>query len=61
MRKIRIAYWKFTILFSLLMLFSAIPAVFGEKETAQFITDHFGYPHYFVFFSVRKIKEPSND
>jgi hypothetical protein len=51
MKKIQIAYWTCTILFSLAMLFSAIPAVLGEKETAQFITDLLGYPPYFVFYS----------
>ncbi|WP_370636290.1 DoxX family protein [Cohnella sp. CFH 77786] len=51
MRKIKIAYWTVTILFSLSMLFSAILAVAGEKETAKFITEHYGYPDYFVFYS----------
>ncbi|MBB6670675.1 DoxX family protein [Cohnella nanjingensis] len=51
MKKIQIAYWICTILFSLAMLFSAIPAVLGEKETVQFITDLLGYPLYFVFYS----------
>lgn len=51
MRKIRIAFWICTILFSLGMLFPTISAVLGEKETVKFITEHFGYPAYFVFYS----------
>jgi hypothetical protein len=51
MKKIRIAYWAFTILFSLAMVFPAISAVLGEEETVKFITEHFGYPAYFVFYS----------
>lgn len=51
MKKTRITYWIFTILFSLAMLFSSILAVLGEKETVKFITEHFGYPDYFVFYS----------
>ncbi|MCC2683777.1 MAG: DoxX-like family protein [Paenibacillaceae bacterium] len=51
MRKIRIVYWTITILFSLAMIFPAISAVLGEEETVKFITVHFGYPAYFVFYS----------
>jgi len=51
MKKVRIAFWTFTILFSLVMLFPTILAVLGEKETVKFITEHFGYPTYFVFYS----------
>jgi len=51
MKKVRIAFWTFTILFSLVMLFPTILAVLGEKETVKFITEHFGYPAYFVFYS----------
>lgn len=51
MRNIRIAFWIFTILFSLAILFPSIPAVLGEQETVKFITEHLGYPAYFVFYS----------
>ena len=51
MRKTQIAFRIFTILFSLAMLFPSIQAVLGEKETVIFITDHLGYPAYFVFYS----------
>ncbi|WP_276351843.1 DoxX family protein [Cohnella caldifontis] len=51
MKKVRIAYWTVTTLFSLLMLFAAVPAIMGEASTVELITEHLGYPDYFVFFS----------
>ncbi len=55
MKSVKIIYWVSTILFALLMAFTAIPSLMKSKESLEFMT-HLGYPLYFVqFISVAKI------
>ena len=46
MKKTKIIYWIFTVLFSLSMLSTCIP----NEEGTKFITETLGYPGYFVSF-----------
>ena len=49
-------YWTFTILFALLMIFSAIGGIQPSQEAIQLIHDSLGYPIYFIqFISVAKL------
>lgn len=55
MKRNKILYWIFTILFAGIMIFSAIPNVMQTKEALDFI-GHLGYPPYFVpFIGVAKL------
>ncbi len=55
MKTVKIIYWVSTILFALIMSFTAIPSLMNNKESLEFMT-HLGYPLYFVqFISVAKI------
>ncbi len=55
MKSVKIIYWVSTILFALLMTFTAIPSLMNSKESLEFMA-HLGYPLYFVqFISVAKI------
>lgn len=49
MRRIKIAYWIFTILFAGAMLFSAIPDIILDKATRDFMTG-LGFPDHFTRF-----------
>ncbi|UAY51121.1 DoxX family protein [Ferruginibacter albus] len=56
MKKIKIWYWVFTILFAGLMFFSAIPDVMVSKDAINIVTDMLGYPKYFIaFIGVAKV------
>ena len=48
MKKTKIIYWIFTILFALAMLSTCIP----NEEGTKFITEMLGYPKYFVNFII---------
>lgn len=48
MKRINIAYWIVTCLFSAMMLFSGIVNAMVTPESVQLITDHLGYPKYFI-------------
>lgn len=49
-------YWIFTILFSALMIFSALGGVQPNAKTIQFLHDGMGYPIYFIqFISIAKL------
>jgi uncharacterized membrane protein YphA (DoxX/SURF4 family) len=48
MKKINIAYWIFTILFAILMLFSSYESVLYTKNTVDIIHGAMGYPTYFI-------------
>jgi len=55
MKKTKIIYWIFTILFCGFMAFSAIPDVLNTPETVAFMT-MLGYPLYFTpFIGVMKL------
>src|SRR5688572_4485831 len=49
MKKIKIAYWIFTILFAAAMLLSAIPDIILDKGTQDFMRA-LGYPDHFTRF-----------
>ena len=56
MNKNKIAYWIFTILFSLAMIFSSYGGLKPEPQALQLLHDQLGYPVYFIqFISVAKI------
>ena len=46
MKKIKILYWVFTVLFAAGMLFSAIP----NEDSVKFISGYLHYPEYMVTF-----------
>jgi len=56
MKKTKIAYWIFTILFSLMMLFSAIPDILCADVAVNSLHDDLGYPLYLIpFVGVAKV------
>jgi hypothetical protein len=56
MKKNKIAYWIFTILFSAAMIFSSYGGLRPEPQALQLLHDQLGYPVYFIqFISVAKI------
>jgi hypothetical protein len=49
-------YWVFTILFALLMIFSAMGGIQPSQQAIELIHDSLGYPVYFIqFISVAKL------
>lgn len=55
-RTVAILYWVFTIVFALLMLFSAMGGVKPTEDTVKIMHDGLGYPVYFIrFISIAKI------
>ena len=55
-RKLAILYWVFTILFALLMLFSAVGGLQPSQGAIKIMHDQMGYPGYFIqFISVAKL------
>lgn len=48
MKKINIAYWIFTILFSILMVFSSYESVLSTPKVIEVIHGAMGYPIYFI-------------
>lgn len=51
-----ILYWVFTVVFVLLMLFSAIGGLKPTDDTVKIMHDGLGYPVYFIrFISVAKV------
>ena len=55
MKKTKIIYWVFTIIFAILMLVSSIPDVLQVPDAVAFMTQ-LGYPRYFTpFIGVAKI------
>jgi hypothetical protein len=56
MKKLHIAYWIITSLFSAFMIFSSIGGITLEPEAVAMLHDHLGYPLYFIrWLSVFKI------
>lgn len=55
-KTINILYWVFTILFAILMLFSAVGGIKPNADSIKFIHDALGYPIYFIqFISIAKL------
>ena len=50
-KTINILYWVFTILFSGLMIFSAVSSIAVNQASIQLIHDGLGYPIYFIPFN----------
>src|SRR5436189_141727 len=46
-----VLYWVFTILFALLMLFSAYASLIVNEDSVKLIHDQLGYPVYFIPFT----------
>jgi hypothetical protein len=56
MKRTKILYWVFTILFSAFMLWSGIPGIEPTKQSADFLNGYLGYPIYFIrFISIAKV------
>jgi hypothetical protein len=56
MKRINLLYWIFTVLFALVILFTALPNVMMSPESVDLIHTRLGYPEYFiVFVGVAKI------
>lgn len=56
MKSTKIIYWVTTGLFAAFMIFSAIPNIMVNAASKQFLTDHLGYPEYFIpFIGVAKL------
>ena len=55
-RTINTLYWVFTLLFSVLMIFSAVGGIGPTEQAVQLIHDKLGYPIYFIrFISIAKL------
>ena len=48
MKKINIAYWIFTILFAVLMIFSSYESALNTPNAVDLIHSKMGYPTYFI-------------
>jgi DoxX-like family len=56
MKKTRILYWLFTLLFGAFMMWSGIPGIIPNEQSVQFMHEFLGYPVYFIpFISVAKV------
>ena len=55
-KTINISYWATTILFALLMIFSAVGGIQPSADAIKLIHDGLGYPIYFIqFISLAKV------
>ena len=50
MKKTKIFYWIFTILFALIMFSTALPNVMMSQDSIDLIHTRLGYPEYFIMF-----------
>lgn len=50
MKRIKIFYWVFTLLFVAMMLFSAIPNAMVDDQSVEIFHKQLGYPVYFIPF-----------
>lgn len=56
MKKTKILYWVFTILFAALMLFSAVPGIITNADSIKLMHDMLGYPVYIIpFLGIAKL------
>ena len=50
MKKTKVLYWIFTILFALIMFSTALPNVMMSQDSIDLIHTRLGYPQYFIMF-----------
>jgi hypothetical protein len=50
MKKTKVLYWIFTILFALIMFSTALPNVMMSQDSIDLIHTRLGYPEYFIKF-----------
>lgn len=50
MKKTKILYWTFTVLFAGFMIFSAVPDVLVTEDAVNLMHDFLGYPVYIIGF-----------
>jgi len=50
-KTVNILYWTFTILFAVLMMFSAYSSILVNDDAKKLIHDQLGYPVYFIPFT----------
>lgn len=56
MKKTKTLYWIFTGLLAALMLMSSIPDIISTPEAVAMVTNHLGYPAYFIpFIGIAKL------
>lgn len=56
MKRLNIAYWIITSLFSAFMIFSSYGGLILNADAVAYLHDHMGYPLYFIqFISVAKL------
>jgi hypothetical protein len=56
MKRTKVLYWVFTILFAGFMIWSGVPGIEPSTQSVQFLHDYLGYPIYFIqFLSVAKV------
>lgn len=56
MKKLNIAFWIITGLFSAFMIFSSLGGITLDEQAVALLHDHLGYPLYFIqFISVAKV------
>lgn len=48
MKKLNLAYWIVTALFSAFMIWSSLGGLKLDEQTVAFLHDHLGYPLYFI-------------
>ena len=55
-KTINILYWIFTVLFAILMVFSAVGGIQPNADTIKMMHDGLGYPVYFIqYISMAKV------
>ena len=56
MKSTKILYWVFTIIFAVLMIFSAVGGLQPNADSIKLLHDGLGYPIYFIqFISIAKL------
>lgn len=50
MKKTKILFWTFTLLFVTGMMFSTIPYIMETKDTVDIVSGYLGYPQYIIRF-----------
>ena len=50
MKKTKVLYWIFTVLFALIMLSTALPNVMMSPDSVDLIHTKLGFPKYFIMF-----------
>ena len=56
MKRTKIIYWIFTVIFAGTMILTAIPDIICKADAITFMKDQLGYPMYFIpFIGVMKV------